>query len=525
MINRDDVEQFVEAPPTLLSTFSAMVAQRLLEVHPRLIGLSCIGQEQFVFALLVGKELKRLSNTPVLVGGTVYSRIVERGSFPANWFDRYLDVIVRNEGEKPLEAILRLPNIDKSQLQCVPGIVYKDNDCVRQTKVCDPLVPIELPVPDFDGMPLRNYISARITLPILSSRGCYWGHCEFCHHGMVYGEKYANYKSPDVIGALTELRTKYKVNYFAFNDEAIPPKTFRQLGQTLADSDDGMYFTGLMKFEKYFTADDFDNAFKAGFRSLYIGLESASERVLRLMRKNTEKAVMERNLRDGTNAGIWMHCFLFFGFPGEQPEDALETVDFILQHADIIGSFGAGTFSLEHNAPAAKQMDKHGLRVVGGEMGDLDVYYKYVVEVGIDQEQAVQFMNDLNATAYKEERYSATNWIPREHLLILLSNFSQEELVQECAKLLRSRNVGIFDQAREEISLVPSRSDIDQMIVINRLNRAVVKIRGASLKVVQYGCEDGIPLNVICGKLPWLGAELASTSNARLAMHESTKVI
>src|SRR5438034_7976019 len=110
--------------------------------------------------------------------------------------------------------------------------------------------------------------------------------------------------------------------------------------------DTGWTFTGLIKFEPFYTRGDFVGLHRVGFRSLYVGLESASERVLALMKKNCKRSTILANLTDAKEAGIWMHCFLFFGFPGETESEARETYDFVLDHADIIGSFGAGTFSL-----------------------------------------------------------------------------------------------------------------------------------------------------------------------------------
>src|SRR5207249_3328953 len=127
----------------------------------------------------------------------------------------------------------------------------------------------------------------------LTARGCYWGKCEFCHHGMVYGEKYEAYEITRVLENVRSLATKYGVRHFAFNDEAIPPKVLRAMGKLFPPhSQTGWNFTGLIKFEPYFTAEDFRNVHAVGLRSLYVGLESASEHVLDLMKKHSTKQVI-----------------------------------------------------------------------------------------------------------------------------------------------------------------------------------------------------------------------------------------
>jgi radical SAM superfamily enzyme YgiQ (UPF0313 family) len=296
------------------------------------------------------------------------------------------------------------------------------------------MLPSEIPVPDFTGMPLDSYFASKVTLPILASRGCYWGKCEFCHHGMVYGEKYSGYKSYDVTKAIRTLQKKYGASHFVFNDEAIPPTIFRRLGQELSTGDE-VFLSGLIKFEKFFQPADFRRAFDAGFRMLSVGLESASERVLALMRKNTPSNAAMDNLRAAAAAGIWMHCFAFFGFPGEQHEDAEQTVQFILKNPDIIRSFGACTFVLEHNAPIMRRLKEHGLAIVPKEEEDISIYYDYELSEGLSKHQAMQYMAALYERAAGEERFSAPSWIHREHLFVLLSLYSAQELVRSCIKM------------------------------------------------------------------------------------------
>ncbi|HEU6443728.1 MAG TPA: hypothetical protein VFL61_01585 [Gaiellaceae bacterium] len=268
-------------PPDLLDTFvRATIESQVLPANPKVVGLSCIGQEQLYFTLLFGRYLKEHTDASVIVGGTIFSRIFERGALKPDWFGRYFDVIVRNEGERPTERLLsNLRNRVPLTLD-VPGVVYHEHGQIEAPTPAHPLSPRELPVPDFDDMPLGHYMSPEITLPLLSARGCYWGKCEFCHHGMVYGEKYAPYKPIDILEAVTMLAERYGVRHFAFNDEAIPPKVLRAIGEQFPPhAESGWTFTGLIKFEPTYKREDFERFHAAGCRSLYVGLESASERV------------------------------------------------------------------------------------------------------------------------------------------------------------------------------------------------------------------------------------------------------
>lgn len=513
-LTRSDIDAFLASPSPVLSAFAKAAASRATTSLPRIVGLSCIGQEQLPFTLLIGKEIKASSGALVVVGGTVFSRLAERGAIPLEWFGQYFDVIVRNEGEKPLVDLLTITDWSPDSLRWIAGVVYANEGEVHSTKPPIPLRPHEIPIPDFDGLPLAQYLTGRITLPVLSSRGCYWGKCEFCHHGMVYGEKYEAYNEFNVEAAIKHLSARYGTSYFAFNDEAIPPKIFRRLGENWIKGAN-CYFTGLIKFEKYFQESDFRKAFDIGFRTLYVGLESASERVLNLMRKNTSQGVMVKNLQDAHRAGIWVHCFLFFGFPGEQHSDAVETIAFIKANASVIGSYGAGTFSLEHNAPIMSRLSSHGVKIVPLAPDEIDIYYDYEVADGLNRNEALQYVETLSKAVADVRKFRVSGWIPREHLLVLRSFFSEEELLDRCSELAELGDVGVFSDVRSEWSKTRVQAD-GAFRVINRLNSAVIDVKGASAEIIEHGLIGGVSARDVCLILPWVARGLGSgkTTNA-----------
>jgi anaerobic magnesium-protoporphyrin IX monomethyl ester cyclase len=249
-----DLEHMVDSPPEILERFfRGAISDQILTEKPKMVGISCIGQDQLYFTLLLGALLKEQWDAPVVVGGTIFSRIFERGVLKPQWFHRFFDIIVRNEGEKPCERLLSNLVAACPLTEKVPGIVHCQGERIVSSVPCSPLAPADLPFPDFDDLPLDRYLAAEVTLPLLSSRGCYWGKCEFCHHGMVYGDKYGPYEPKHVLESVDFLARRYGVRHFAFNDEAIPPKVVRSMGQMFpAHIETGWNFTGLIKFEKYF---------------------------------------------------------------------------------------------------------------------------------------------------------------------------------------------------------------------------------------------------------------------------------
>ena len=122
---------------------------------------------------------------------------------------------------------------------------------------------------------------------------------------------------------------------------------------------------------------------------ILFGLETASERMIELMDKGTQRETMGRVLKDSAAAGIWNHTFSFFGFPTETLEDAQDTVNFVYAHGDAIHSASPGEFVLERYSPVHLQPQKFGVRrIVEQPEKDLAIYFEYELESGLDETMA-----------------------------------------------------------------------------------------------------------------------------------------
>jgi anaerobic magnesium-protoporphyrin IX monomethyl ester cyclase len=419
------IERFVDTPS--INPFRAYFERVIAELGPppRYFGISIIGVEQILPGLTLGSLLKRhFPTVPIIVGGSVFSRLVEKTDVAKRLFENYFDYICRYEGEKPLAAFLASADPKAGQ---VPNLAFLRDGEVILTELIDPIDIDEVPTPDFSGLKLDRYFTPEVVLPILSTRGCYWGKCAFCYHGMIYQDRYRMRQPALIAEDLAVLKRRFGARHFAFNDEAIPPKLFRVLPDAVPWGE--YFFTGLYKFEKFFKPEHYQNMYGMGFRSLYIGLETASERVQKHMLKNNKQHTMIDNLQYAHDAGIWNHTFNFFGFPTETEAEADETIDFLLQHADIIHSEGTGTFAFEHNAPIARAPERFGVTQVYEAGGELGLYYDYDVASGLDTKGADRALAKFRALRDRAGLYKSGGWIPREYLLLLLGRHGRDRLI------------------------------------------------------------------------------------------------
>jgi hypothetical protein len=206
---------------------------------------------------------------------------------------------------------------------------------------------------------------------------------------------------------------------------------------------------------------------------------------------------MVRNLTDAARAGIWMHCFLFFGFPGERESEAQETYDFIIDNIDIIGSFGCGTFALEHNAPIQKHLEEFDVRVGQAGLGDLDVYYTYEVDDGVGPDRALEWADALNTRTSDIRKYAAAAWVPREHLLCLLSRSSPEDLVDAGGRLLDEGFVTLDLPVSRVFSLMYPEVPGATAVLVNRIAGSFFQLPASLMPTFRMLCECDISLREI----------------------------
>ena len=100
-----------------------------------------------------------------------------------------------------------------------------------------------------------------------------------------------------------------------FTDESFPPALFLKLPPMMVERELDIYWTTLIRFEsQLLEPETWDMAYKAGCRSLYYGLESANERIIKLVKKDTDIEAAKINLEQAKRVGIWSHVMCFYGF-------------------------------------------------------------------------------------------------------------------------------------------------------------------------------------------------------------------
>jgi len=394
------------------------------------VGISIIGISQIIPGLTLARMLKeKHPHLHVALGGPIFSVNADQLLGCPEFFDEFCDSIVTFEGEEPCHRLLTALK-EGSPLSQVPNLMYKDDAGVHRNEERVELRFEELPSPTFEGLPMELYLSPYPILPVLQSRGCYWGKCTFCTHSFVYGHRYGKQRTGQMVDELAALAKTYNTRYFTFSDEAVSPHSLNDVSDEIIERGVDIRTLALLKFEKVMDDELFSKVKRAGFIFLMYGLESANDRVLALIDKGTTKKVEREVLKKSGDAGIWNHAFLFFGFPTETRDEAEETIEFLQDNLDSIHSFGPGVFLLNRDSSCYQYPEKYSIsKIELDPESNIAMNLDFVADEGMSRKDALE-MNDRCIGMAEEKFPSLKIWgtLPREHFLLYLDRFGKEEL-------------------------------------------------------------------------------------------------
>lgn len=299
--------------------------------NPEFIGISSmIGyqiQEGMVFAHYI-RDL--FPNTKIVWGGagpTILNKEFIKSPL--------VDLIVKGQGEK---TIVEVGNAleNKSGLQNVSGIIYKDNDSTHTTSE-KALFPKDSLSPYlYNLIPTAKYtredehISDKV-LNHISSVGCPFG-CGFCSEVALYNRRWIPESINRIMDEVTLLVENYGANGIKFYDANFFVDKSRVLSFAKKVLERGWQIKwaasahpkSLLKY----TNEELSLLKKSGLSRILIGAESGNENELKFIHKGIttqEVLVVAKILK---NIGIHGSFTIIVGYPGFPEENIKRTLDF-----------------------------------------------------------------------------------------------------------------------------------------------------------------------------------------------------
>jgi anaerobic magnesium-protoporphyrin IX monomethyl ester cyclase len=343
------IDAFGEQPGPLIShadgfTTKGLTAEEVAERIPSdvdLVGVTCMFSNSWFYCRrTIGEIAATHPGVPIIAGGEHVT---------ADWRRLLRQVpevlcCALGEGEDTVVDIAAhlshgLP------LDEVPGIAVRDaHGDVFTTRDRRRILEVdEIPWPDWDTVPLANYLDRHLahdayssrTMPMVASRGCPY-QCTFCSSPQMFGTKWVARSPRDVVAEMKHYHDVYGARYFEFHDLTMTVRRdwILALSKELIDAGlDIQWTVPSGTRSETLDAEVLGWMKRSGCRSFSYAAESGSPDELRRIKKRVNLPRMLASMREAAKLGIVTRCHLIFGLPDQTKHDVFKTLGFIARVA------------------------------------------------------------------------------------------------------------------------------------------------------------------------------------------------
>jgi radical SAM superfamily enzyme YgiQ (UPF0313 family) len=246
-----------------------------------------------------------------------------------------IDFGVQGEGEystlKLCDALRK-----KGRIENVEGILYWENNHLVHNPRNNTITDLDsIPFPFYDnfssvmsnGGHLREY-------PLLTSRGCPY-RCSYCSMPKIMGSRWRYHTPVRVIRELQHAKRGYGSTLFTVVDDNFTLNVGRveNITDLLVSENINLPWTSINGIRADRVTQDLAAKMKrSGCRHVWIGIESADERVFRTVNKGESLSDIEKGINHLKSAGVRVGGFFIIGLPHSTRESDLKAIDFVRGH-------------------------------------------------------------------------------------------------------------------------------------------------------------------------------------------------
>ncbi len=434
------------------------LARRVRDGGFRVVGIKTWYGDAFTGARYFARQVRRLAPDTLLVAGGPHASIYREALLEAGEFD----VVVAGEGERALAGLLALARqrtsrqelLQKIDAHCREGrlvnVIYNHDGRVRSAPLgCADAARKVLPTyDDLDGKTLIHVV--------VDALGCPWGACSFCVHSAIYPRH--TVRPPEAVVDEIERMLARGIGIFRFAASTSSLDHVRKVAElmerralTVVFSMFGRVEPGAAEPEKYAElVRSYRTLLRAGLRALFLGMESGSDLVNRLVMnkgiRRQDALYTMRALREAAAAeGLPLDIGLSLIFPA--PTLGRITLEELArQDLELVAELEPDSVLISPAAPFPgtawfRDQRRYGFQL-GGDFVRRMLEYDYVlykppslwprIELRLEGRELTQLLAECQRLREAIESRGIATEVTDEHFLILrAAGFAGREGVEE----------------------------------------------------------------------------------------------
>lgn len=338
-------------------------------IDAEFLGLSVSSHTSLYFARELIIKLKQKKDSKKIVAGGPGCFFPDNRSLLRDM----VDFFVIGKGEFILESLLKGKLTGKSE-DNKSFKSWKDDQsgravCLQET---NGLNLDHIAFPTFEEFDLPRYTNPSC-LPIFASLGCIRA-CVFCLDCVLSG----GYRTKSAQRVLEEIKfyvDRYNVRNFCFVDNLIngDVRYLEELCDLLINGNTPVNWEAQACVRSDMNKTLFYKMKKAGCVELRLGIESFSDKVLKVLNKGftAEDAIL--NITSAKEAGLKVSIFLIIGTPGESEDDFKLTLDFIAKYVPKIDQVGnLNLLCIPPGTYLSNHLQAFNIQAAGQDSGEFD---------------------------------------------------------------------------------------------------------------------------------------------------------
>jgi radical SAM superfamily enzyme YgiQ (UPF0313 family) len=353
--------------------FEGAVAQAAGDEATILVGISSMTGMQIRGGLRAARTVRDLRPELPIVWGGVHPTLCPDSTLK----DPLCDYVVKGEGEITLVELADCIR-EQGDASEVAGVGFKRDGELQWGPYRPMIEELDvIPSPDYGLIRMEHYFTKapstnEAQLQIVTSRGCPYD-CEFCYNLKFNERRFRFFSAERVVADICDMVERFGVNAIFIEDDYFfgHPGRVEEICDRLIEKGLDLLIQVPCRIDYLHkrSPEMLDKLYRAGFRELWIGIESGSEKRLKeIMKRNTLEQIRDVN-RLLAGSDVYAKYGFMAGFPNEDRDETLQTVDFMFALLNDNTNAGVAPVAIYTPYPGTTLYDKARL-IHGAEFPD-----------------------------------------------------------------------------------------------------------------------------------------------------------